>query len=61
MATRTAQVQQRCHFTSMGFGTILEIREISQTGLRTKITTKLKIQFDTGRTLWKSLSEVELI
>jgi hypothetical protein len=55
------QLGQQCHFPGLGFGTILEIKEVEQVGLRTKVTTKLKISFDAGVIRWKSLREVELL
>jgi len=57
----TPQVGQRFHADGIGFGTIREIKEVEQEGLRTKVTTRLKVRFDAGKTCWKNLSEVELI
>lgn len=55
------QVGQRCHVTGIGFGTIRKIEEREQEGLRTRVTTYLKIEFDAKITRWKPLSEVELL
>lgn len=56
-----AQAGQRCHCEGIGFGSILQVKEIEKEGLRSKITTHLKIRFDAGVTRWRRLSEVELV
>jgi hypothetical protein len=50
---------KRCHYKGIGFGTIVESKEVSVEG--GMLVWKLRIQFDDGRTRLKSLDQVELI
>jgi hypothetical protein len=54
MEQQQPQINQRCHFTGIGFGTIRKI--VERNGV-----TELQIRFDAGVTRWKKLDEVELI